>query len=123
MIGFMNSNPAFKYPIYDNHIIEISLAFLLLKYAGRNKDLRVIIEYIINAMKIKYYMEKKHPVPYVTYEEAPQIHFGEKIEYTASILFAGLLEWACIEDAQRLLMNWCLLSNLNSPPQLSKLGK
>ena len=43
-------------------------------------------------------MEKKHPAPYDTYEEALQIHFGKKIEYTASILFAGLLEWACVED-------------------------
>lgn len=97
MIEFMNSNPVFKYPIFDNHIIELSLAFLLLKYTGRNHDLRVLIECIVNAINVKYYLEKKHPAPYDTYEEALQIHFGKQLEYTASILFAGLLEWSCIE--------------------------
>lgn len=98
LITFLNNNPAFKYPVYDDNIIELSLIFLLLKHTGR-KDLKDLIHIVIQGICAQYAELKIIPAPNDNFEEALNIQFNRGLPaYNASVLFGGLLEWTCVEN-------------------------
>lgn len=100
LIEFLNNNPAFKYPVYDDNIIELSLTFLLLKHTGR-RDLKDLIHIVIQGICAQYAQSKTFPSPNDSFEEALSIHFKHDIPaYSASVLFGGLIEWTCLEDME-----------------------
>lgn len=100
LIGFLNNNPAFKYPVYDDNIIELSLAFLLLKHTGR-KDLRDLVHIVIQGICAQYAESRIVPAPNDSFEEALCIHFNHNLPtYSASVLFGGLMEWTCVENME-----------------------
>lgn len=94
LIKLLNNNQQYKYPVYDNNIIELSLMFLLIKHCQHN-DLSNLIECIIIGLLCPSYM----PSPNDSLEEAIDIQSNNiKVSYDASILYNGLLEWTCIEN-------------------------
>lgn len=94
LITLLNNNQQYKYPVYDNNIIELSLLFLLVK-SCKSQELKTLIECII----IGIFNEPYSPSPNDSLEEALDIHSGNITpQYNASVLFSGLLEWLCLEN-------------------------
>lgn len=101
LIELLNNNPAYKYPVYDDNAIEISLMFLLLTRAQR-RDVPNIISALVQGFISQYRSSKAYPSPNDDFDEALQMYLSDFCPpYKASIYFGLLLEWACIEDCEK----------------------
>lgn len=94
IITLLNNNQQYKYPVFDNSIIELSFLFLLVKKCCP-EQLKIIIQNMIIGLKCT----SKYPSPNDKIEEALDIYSGFSFpNYNASILFSGLLEWICCDN-------------------------
>jgi len=103
LILLLKNNPDFKYPIYDNQIIELYMLLLLLLKSNKYSDLKLLLSTLVSAIECNYLHCHKYPAPSDQYDEALLIEMQEGGgAYEASALFGGLLEWIClIEDVER----------------------
>lgn len=98
LIGIINHNPFFKYPVFDDNTCEYTLLFLLLLKTERKNDLYELVNGVARGIMM-YLINKKLPVSSNFLEDALAIEFtdGSKenlfSEYRASILFGAMLEW------------------------------
>lgn len=97
----LNNNSIYKYPIYDNNAIEISMILLFFyKYYTIKKedyiidDIKNIINNIVDGIIVKYRYEGKIFSFDDLYEEVLDIEINHfKPNAKCSILFSVLLEW------------------------------
>lgn len=75
IINLLNNYPEFVYAPYDSDIgIIISLYRLLAKY-GRQKEIKAIMRYQGETLKLYYQKNGKYPAPSDSFEEAVKIEF------------------------------------------------
>lgn len=96
-------NPPTKYPEYDEHLIEISLALILLHKA---KEFEFAINWIgdiITGLNDSFKLKNFIPLFRTDYEELANIHLGNSIsEPHSSMLIPLLAEWAVILNEPKL---------------------
>ena len=95
LIRLLDNNPSYRYPPYDDNIIELSFIYLFLKEMDiqRSKNFLWIL---FGGISENYRANKIIPSPSDDYEEVLSIYFRRiHSKYDASILFGTLLEWTC----------------------------
>ena len=91
------NNPPTKYPEYDEHLIEISLALILLYKAKEFEFAKIWIGNLITGFNDCYKLKRFIPLFRTDYEELANIHLGNSIsEPHSSMLLPLLAEWAVI---------------------------
>ncbi|RKS19102.1 hypothetical protein CLV94_3053 [Flavobacterium endophyticum] len=99
----ITNNPPSKYPEYDEHLIEISLALIALFKTQENKFASQWIEYLISGLNDYYKLKKFIPLFTSDYEKLANIHLGNDIsEPHSSMLIPILIEWSVILNEPKL---------------------
>lgn len=90
-------NPPSKYPEYDEHLIEISLALIILHKAKEFEFAKKWIADMIVGLNDSFKLKSFIPLFRTDYEELANIHLGNSIsEPHSSMLLPLLAEWAVI---------------------------
>ncbi|MET3018357.1 hypothetical protein [Flavobacterium hydatis] len=91
------NNPPSKYPEYDEHLIEISLALILLRKANELEFAKNWIATLIIGFNDCFRLRGFIPLFRTDYEELAEIHLGNQISEThSSMLIPLLAEWCVI---------------------------
>ncbi|MHC0443090.1 hypothetical protein [Flavobacterium sp. 3-210] len=91
------NNPPSKYPEYDEHLIEISLALILLYKANEFEFAKNWIASLIIGLNDCFRLKSFIPLFRTDYEELAEIHLGNSIsEPHSSMLIPLLAEWSII---------------------------
>lgn len=94
---FINNNPPARYPQLDEHLIEVSLALILL-YRTRNLSFGVSwLASLIGGLNDSYKIKKFIPQFRTDYEELFRIHWGiSESDMCSSMLIPILADWCVI---------------------------
>lgn len=100
LLRLLKNNPSYKYPLYDNNIIELSFIYLFLKKMDKeNSDNFIRILFL--GIRENYHINHVIPSPSDDYEEVLSIYLDRNLPlYDASILFGTMLEWACCAEIE-----------------------
>lgn len=91
------NNPPAKYPEYDEHLIEISLALILLGKANELEFAKNWIATLVIGLNDSYRLKGFVPLFRTDYEELADIHLGNsRSEANSSMLLPLLAEWSVI---------------------------
>lgn len=91
------NNPPSKYPEYDEHLIEITLALILLHKAKEFEFAKNWIAGIITGLNDSFKLKNFIPLFRTDYEELANIHLGNgSSELHSSMLIPVLAEWSVI---------------------------
>ena len=98
----LNNNQAYKYPLYDDNIIELSFIYLFIKEMDFSGS-KIFLQNLILGIYENFHINKVIPSPSDDYEEVLSIYLqGYTPLYEASILFGTLLEWTCCSGLEDL---------------------
>lgn len=95
LIRLLNNNQAYKYPPYDDNIIELSFIYLFIKKLDCDSSKNLLIN-LFQGICENFNINKIISSPSDDYEEVLSMYLKGNIPfYDASILFGTLLEWTC----------------------------
>lgn len=95
--GLIQYNPPSNYPEYDEHLIEISLALIVLFKSKEHEFASNWLRGIVSGLNDFYKIKKFIPLFRTDYEKLANIHMGNDISKPeSSMLIPILMEWCVI---------------------------
>lgn len=104
--ALLKNNKGLYSPVYDNHIIEISLALLFLSQVDDQETIQNWIIHLVIYISFAYLNQSKYfPIDIESIDNLIELNIKQSIDkeklFTLSTLIPTLMEWACILDLPR----------------------
>lgn len=101
--NILKNNRGLNNPVYDNHIIEISLALLYLSQINELETIQSWIIHLATHISFAYVNQSKYfPIDIENIDNLIQLNIMHSVNkealFTLSTLLPTLMEWACILD-------------------------
>jgi len=101
--ALITNNPPLNYPKYDEHCIELMLAFHLLYLTGEQNSLKTYIHNLTVAFHNNYIIDKDFPLFRTNFDKLVDVHNGDdNVEIESSTILTLMIEYAVLIDDETL---------------------
>lgn len=97
LVNLIQNNRSSLYPLFDEHVTDIGLGFMLLYFMGKKDELHNWLFQLIDHIILNFKFNEKFPLFSDSYDELVDVQLGNKgVEINSSTLLPVLLEWIVV---------------------------